>query len=130
MDLANWDLRTALKFTTGVKYRFHQVFFFYQIRDPEIPINPRPYIYIYILYGRLAQTRVEPTMNERPGMEMEAVACECLRWSANTEIVAETHCTSDELYGRTILVLIISFEKTTWKNLIIRFTLVYFFKIL
>ena len=47
VDLANWALRTSLKFTIGVKYQFHQDFF-HQIRDPEIPITLRPYIYIYI----------------------------------------------------------------------------------
>ena len=36
--MANWTLRTSLKLTTGVKYQFHQGFF-YQIRDPEIPIT-------------------------------------------------------------------------------------------
>ena len=39
VDLANWTLQTSLKFTTGVKYQFHQGFF-YQIRDPEIRITP------------------------------------------------------------------------------------------
>ena len=36
VDLANWARRTTTKFTTGVKYQFHQGF--YQIRDPEIPM--------------------------------------------------------------------------------------------
>ena len=36
--MANWALRTSPKFATGVKHQFHQGFF-YQIRDPEIPIN-------------------------------------------------------------------------------------------
>ena len=36
VDLGNWALRTSPKFTTGVKYQFHQGF--RQIRDPEIPI--------------------------------------------------------------------------------------------
>ena len=27
VDLANWALRTSLKFTAGVKYQFHQGFF-------------------------------------------------------------------------------------------------------
>ena len=26
MDLANWALQTSLKFTTGVKYKFHKDF--------------------------------------------------------------------------------------------------------
>ena len=41
MDLANWALRTSPKFTTEVKYQFHQGFD--QIRDPEIPTPLRPY---------------------------------------------------------------------------------------
>ena len=45
MDLANWALRTSLKFTTGVKYQFPQVCFFNQIRDPKIPITLRPPVY-------------------------------------------------------------------------------------
>ena len=39
-DLANWDLWTSPKFTTGVKYQFHQGF--NKIRDPEIPIILHP----------------------------------------------------------------------------------------
>ena len=41
VDLPNWILRTSPKFTTGVKYQFHQGFD--QISDPEIPINLRPH---------------------------------------------------------------------------------------
>ena len=37
-NLANRALRTSPKFTTGVKCQFCQVFF-YQIRDPEMPIT-------------------------------------------------------------------------------------------
>ena len=37
---ANWALRTSPKFTTGVKYQFHQDSD--QIRDLEIPITLRP----------------------------------------------------------------------------------------
>ena len=40
VDLANWALRISPKYTTGVKYQFHQGFD--QIRDPEIPITLRP----------------------------------------------------------------------------------------
>ena len=40
MDLANWDLRTSLKFTTGVKYQLYHGFDL--IRDLEIPITLRP----------------------------------------------------------------------------------------
>ena len=40
VDLANWVLRTSLKFTTGVKHQFHEGFD--QIRDLEIPIILRP----------------------------------------------------------------------------------------
>ena len=35
-----WALRTSRKFTTWVKYHFHQGFFFNQIRVPEIPNHP------------------------------------------------------------------------------------------
>ena len=42
VDLANWALRASPKFTTGVKYQFHQVFF-YQIKHPEILITLRPH---------------------------------------------------------------------------------------
>ena len=45
MDSANWALRTSLKFTTGVNIGSNRVFD--QVRDPEIPINLRPHIYIY-----------------------------------------------------------------------------------
>ena len=38
--MANWALQTPPKFTTGVKYEFHQGFD--QIRDPEILITFRP----------------------------------------------------------------------------------------
>ena len=44
MDLANWALRSSPKFTTGVKYQFHQDFFV-QMRDLEIPITLRPLIH-------------------------------------------------------------------------------------
>ena len=40
VNLANWALRTSPKFTSGVKYQFHQGFD--QITDPEIPIALRP----------------------------------------------------------------------------------------
>ena len=43
MDLANWALRTSPKFATGVVSSSRV---FDQIRDPEIPINLRPPIYI------------------------------------------------------------------------------------
>ena len=43
VDLANLALRTSPKFTTGVKYQFHQVF--HQIRDLEIPITLRPHFH-------------------------------------------------------------------------------------
>ena len=39
VELANLALRTSPKFTTGVKYQFHQGFD--QIRDVEIPITLR-----------------------------------------------------------------------------------------
>ena len=44
VNLANCAIRTSVKFTTGVKYQFHKGFD--QIRDPEIPINLRPYRHI------------------------------------------------------------------------------------
>ena len=47
VDMANWALRTSLKFTTGVKYQFHQSFD--QIRDLEIPITLRPHSNVYCL---------------------------------------------------------------------------------
>ena len=47
VDLANWDLCTSPKFTTGVKYQFHQGFD--QIRDPEIPITLRSVIMIILI---------------------------------------------------------------------------------
>ena len=37
VDLGNWARRSSPKFTTGIKYQFHG--YFYQIRDPEIPIT-------------------------------------------------------------------------------------------
>ena len=40
VDLANWVLRTSPKFTTGVKYQFHQGFF--NRSGPEIHITLRP----------------------------------------------------------------------------------------
>ena len=40
MDLTNWALRISPKFTTGVKYQFHQgFFFFYQIRGLVHSVN-------------------------------------------------------------------------------------------
>ena len=48
VDLASWALRTSPKFITGFKYQFHQGFFFGQIRDPEIPITPRPHKHIIL----------------------------------------------------------------------------------
>ena len=44
MNLANWALWTSSKFTTGVKYQFHQGFD--QIRDLEIPITLLPLLYV------------------------------------------------------------------------------------
>ena len=55
VDLANWALQTSSKFTTGVKYQFHQGF--EQIRDSEIPITLCPPIYsrglkfLHVIYG-------------------------------------------------------------------------------
>ena len=49
VDLANWALRTSPKFTRRVKISVPSRFFFYQIRDPEIPDYPSPPI-SYILY--------------------------------------------------------------------------------
>ena len=40
LDLANWVFQTSPKFTTGVKYQFHQGFD--QIRHPELPITKFP----------------------------------------------------------------------------------------
>ena len=40
-DSANWVHRTSPKFTTGVKYQFHQGFW----PDPDIPITLRHHIY-------------------------------------------------------------------------------------
>ena len=53
MDLANWALRTSPKFTTGIKYQFHQVFD--KIRDLEIPITIRP---LYITFFLTASVLV------------------------------------------------------------------------
>ena len=41
VDLSNWAFRTSPKFTTGVKYQFHDGPFD-QIRDPEIPFTLHP----------------------------------------------------------------------------------------
>ena len=41
MDLANWALRTSPKFTTGVKYQFHQGFFLPNQRSGN-PNQPSP----------------------------------------------------------------------------------------
>ena len=43
MDLANKDAADFTEIQKGVKYQFHQGFD--QIRDPEIPIILRPYIF-------------------------------------------------------------------------------------
>ena len=41
MDLANWALRTSPKFTTGVKYQFHQGFLTRsEIRKSQSPFAP------------------------------------------------------------------------------------------
>ena len=43
VDLANWALRTSPKFTIGVKYQFHQGFFFIRskIRKSQSPFSPQ-----------------------------------------------------------------------------------------
>ena len=40
VDLANWAIWTSPKFTTGVKYQYHQGVDL--IRDQEIPDHPSP----------------------------------------------------------------------------------------
>ena len=44
VDLANWALRTSPKFTTGIKYQFHQGFWLNQRSRNPFSL----YIYIYI----------------------------------------------------------------------------------
>ena len=47
VDLANWDLRTSPKFTTGVQINASSIRLFDQIRDPEILIIFHLYIIIH-----------------------------------------------------------------------------------
>ena len=58
VDLANWTLWTASKFTTVIKYQFHQGFWADQ--RSEISIALRPYIYIYI--SSVFCTRAGPSL--------------------------------------------------------------------
>ena len=48
VDLANWALRTSLKFTTGVKYQFHQVFWPDQRSGNPNLVTSRPEIGISV----------------------------------------------------------------------------------
>ena len=68
LDLANWALRTSPKFTTGVKYQFHQGFFFIRsyIRKFQSLFAPREGLrYAYWCKVDLRVYRSLATLHER-----------------------------------------------------------------